>query len=135
MAGRPRFLCLWVLCSLLAGGAGGAACAQPEGDRPGALEPHSAIAPRPDGSQVDAFLGLWRSARIAQVIPDHARVCLPSAGGSLSTDAQRAIATGVAVLAESTLGAWLIGEAAAHMVLICHDPNTDSRVTIGRRCV
>jgi hypothetical protein len=32
---------------------------------------------------------------------------------------------GVAVLAESPLGAWLIGEAAARMVLICHDPNTD----------
>jgi hypothetical protein len=59
------------------------------------------------------------------VIPDHARVCLPSAGGSLSTDEQRAIGTGVTILAESPLGAWLIGEAAAHVVLICHDPNTE----------
>jgi hypothetical protein len=52
-------------------------------------------------------------------------VCLPSGGGSLSTEAQRAIATGVSVLAESPLGAWLIGEAAARLVLICQDPNTD----------
>jgi hypothetical protein len=125
MTGLSRFLSAWVLCSLLTGGGGGVASAQPEGERFGALQPGSAIAPRPDGSQVDAFLGLWRSARIAQVIPDHARVCLPSAGGSLSTDAQRAIATGVALLAESPLGAWLIGEAAANMVLICHDPNTE----------
>jgi hypothetical protein len=125
MAGLRRFLCAWVLSSLLAGGAGGAVYAQPGGDRAGTLEPGSAIAPRPDGSQVDAFLGLWRSARIAQVIPDHARVCLPSAGGSLSTDEQRAIGTGVTILAESPLGAWLIGEAAAHVVLICHDPNTE----------
>ena len=78
-----------------------------------------------DGSEVDAFLGLSRSARIAQVIPDHARACLPSEGGLLVTDAQRTIAAGVAVLAESPLGAWLIGEAAARTVLICHDPKTD----------
>jgi hypothetical protein len=122
MPGLPRFLCVFALSSLLASGT---ASAQPQGDRIGALEPGSVIAPRADGSEVDAFLGLWRSARIAQVIPDHARVCLPSAGGSLATDAQRAIAASVAVMAESPLGAWLIGEAAARLVLICHDPNTD----------
>jgi uncharacterized protein DUF6782 len=83
------------------------------------------MAPRHDGSEVDAFLGLWRSARIAQVIPDHARACLPSAGGSLATEAQQAIAASVAMMAESPFGAWLIGEAARRLVLICHDPNTD----------
>ena len=118
---------LWVLVFslLLAGGVGPAAHAQSEGDRLGALTPGSASARRQDGSEVDAFLGLSRSARIAQVIPDHARACLPSEGGLLTTDAQRTIAAGVAVLTESPLGAWLIGEAAARMVLICHDPNTD----------
>jgi hypothetical protein len=114
-----------VLSSLLASGAGFAADAQPQGVPLGALEPGSVVTQRPDGSEVDAFLGLWRSARIAQVIPDHARVCLPSAGGFLATDAQRAIGAGVAVMAESPLGAWLIGEAAARLVLICQDPNTD----------
>jgi hypothetical protein len=122
MPDLPRFLCVWALSSLLASGTAGA---QHQGDPVGALEPGSVIAPRADGSEVDAFLGLWRSARIAQVIPDHARVCLPSAGGSLATDAQRAIAASVAVMAESPLGAWLIDEAAARLVLICHDPNTD----------
>ena len=129
MSGLPRFLCVWVLSSLLssllASGGGFAADVQPQGDTLGALEPGSVVTQRPDGSEVDAFLGLWRSARIAQVIPDHARVCLPSAGGILATDAQRAIAASVAVMAESPLGAWLIGEAAARLVLICQDPHTD----------
>ena len=124
MPGLLRFLCPWVLSSLLVSGVG-TADGQPPGDQIGGLEPGSAVAPRPDGSEVDAFLGLWRSARIAQVIPDHARVCLPSAGGSLATDAQRAIAASVAVMAESPLGAWLIDEAATRLVLICQDPNTD----------
>ena len=123
MPGLLRFLCAWVLSSVLVSGVSAAGGQQ--GDQIGTLEPGSAVAPRPDGSEVDAFLGLWRSARIAQVIPDHARVCLPSAGGSLATDAQRTIAASVAVMAESPLGAWLIGEAASRLVLICHDPNTD----------
>ena len=123
MHGLLRFLCAWVLSSLLFSGVSAAGGQQ--GRRIGALEPGSTIGQRPDGSDVDAFLGLWRSARIAQVIPDHARVCLPSAGGSLATDAQRAIAASVAAMAESPLGAWLIGEAAARLVLICQDPNTD----------
>ena len=114
-----------MLAGLLVTGVGSAADVQSQGDLSGTLEPGSAVAPRPDGSEVDAFLGLWRSARIAQVIPDHARVCLPSAGGALATDAQRAIAASVAVMAESPLGAWLINEAATRLVLICHDPNTD----------
>ena len=125
MPGLPRFFVVFALSALLAGGAGVAASAQPQGERIGALEPGSAVAPRADASEVDAFLGLWRSARIAQVIPDHARVCLPSAGGSLATDAQRAIAASVAVMAASPLGAWLIDEAADRLVLICQDPNTD----------
>src|ERR687896_700928 len=106
MPGLPRFLCVWMLASLLGSGGGFAADLQRQGDLSGALAPGRAIAPRPDGSDVDAFLGLWRSARIAQVIPDHARVCLPSAGGSLATDAQRTIAASVAVMAASPLGAW-----------------------------
>ena len=125
MPGPARSFCACVLAGLLASGAGLAADVQSQGHLSGALEPGSAIAPRPDGSEVDAFLGLWRSARIAQVIPDHARVCLPSAGGSLATDAQRTIAASVAVMAQSPLGAWLINEAARRLVLICHDPNTD----------
>jgi hypothetical protein len=125
MPALPRFLCAWALAGLLAGSAGIAGGSQPKGVATGALEPGGAFVPPPDGGEVDAFLGLWRSARIAQIIPDHARVCLPSGGGALSTAAQRAIATGVSVLAQSPLGAWLIGEAAARLVLICQDPNTD----------
>jgi hypothetical protein len=121
----PHMLSVLVISGLLTGGVGPAARAQSEGDRSDALARGSTIARRQDGSEVDAFLGLSRSARIAQVIPDHARACLPSAGGFMATDAQRTIAAGVAVVAESPLGAWLIGEAAARMVLICHDPNTD----------
>lgn len=85
----------------------------------------SGVAAGHDVSEVDAFLGAWRSTRIARVIPDHAHACLPSAGGSLATDAQRRIAAFVDVTAESPLGAWLIDEAAARLVLICQDPNTD----------
>ena len=125
MPGLPRILLALVLtgCSLAARG-------PPRVHNPKAigLAPWRPAAPSRRGrmaAEVDAFLGLSRSARIAQVIPDHARACLPSAGGALSTDAQRAIAAGVGALAESPLGAWLIGEAAARMVLICHDPNTD----------
>ena len=125
MPGLPRILLALLLTGLLAGGAGPAARAQSQGDRFGILSPGSAIAPRQDGTEVDAFLGLSRSARIAQVIPDHARACLPSAGGLLSSDAQRSIAAAVGALADSPLGAWLIHEAAARMVLVCHDPNTD----------
>ena len=125
MPGLPRILLALLLTGLLAGGAGPAARAQSQGDRLGILAPGSAIAPRQDGTEVDAFLGLSRSARIAQVIPDHARACLPSAGGLLSSDAQRSIAAAVGALADSPLGAWLIHEAAARMVLVCHDPNTD----------
>jgi hypothetical protein len=130
----PHMLSVLVISGLLTGGVGPAARAQSEGDRSDALARGSTIARRQDGSEVDAFLGLSRSARIAQVIPDHARACLPSAGGFMATDAQRTIAAGVAVVAESPLGAWLIGEAAARMVLICQIPTPISRRTIARRC-
>jgi hypothetical protein len=123
MPGLLRILGAWVLSSLVVSGVN--VTGAQAGDQLGALGPGNAVAPRPDGSDVDAFLGLWRSARIAQVIPDHAFVCLPSAGGSLSTDAQRAIAASVAAMAKSPLGAWLIGEAATRLVLICQDRNTD----------
>ena len=76
-------------------------------------------------SEVDAFLGTRRSTRIAQVIPDHARACLPSGGGSRTTEAQRGIAAVAEVVAASPLGAWLLDQAAARLVLICQDPNTD----------
>jgi hypothetical protein len=105
MPGLPRILLAFLLTGLLAHGATPAARAQSEGDRLGALTSGAAIARRQDGSEVDAFLGLSRSARIAQVIPDHARACLPSEGGLLATDAQRTIATGIAVLSDSPLGA------------------------------
>jgi hypothetical protein len=125
MPDLPRLLCVWVLSGLLASGQSLAADVQLQRDPAGTLQPGSVVPQRPDGSEVDAFLGLWRSARIAQVIPDHARVCLPSAGGALTTDAQRAIAASVAVMAKSPLGAWLIGEAADRLVLICQDPHTE----------
>jgi hypothetical protein len=123
MPGLLCVLCAWVLSSVLVSGAN--ATGGRSGDQISALRPGSTAAQRPNGSEVDAFLGLWRSARIAQVIPNHAHVCLPSAGGSLATEAQRAIAASVAVMAESPLGAWLVDEAANRLVLICQDPNTD----------
>ena len=77
MPGLPRILWVLVFSGLLAGGAGPAAHAQSEGDRFGALAPGSAIGPRRDGSEVDAFLGLSRSARIAQVMTRHVPQCAP----------------------------------------------------------
>jgi hypothetical protein len=84
-----------------------------------------ATARGPDVSEVDAFLGTSRSTRIAQIIPDHARACLPSGGGFRTTEAQRGIAAVAEVVAESPLGAWLLDQATARLVLICQDPNTD----------
>jgi hypothetical protein len=88
-------------------------------------QPERAIARGRDVSEVDAFLGTSRSTRIAQIIPDHARACLPSGGGSRTTEAQRGIAAVAEVVAASPLGAWLLDQAAARLVLICQDPNTD----------
>lgn len=91
----------------------------------GGLGPGHGVDKGRDVSEVDAFLGARRSTRIAQVIPDHAHACLPSGGGSRTTDAQRRIAAVADIIAESPLGAWLLDEAAARLVLICQDPNTD----------
>jgi hypothetical protein len=91
---------------------------------------HSPNAEPPTGrgrevSEVDAFLGARRSTRIAQLIPDHAHACLPSGGGSRTTEAQRGIAAVADVVAQSPLSAWLLDQAAARLVLICQDPNTE----------
>jgi hypothetical protein len=88
-------------------------------------QPERATVRGHDVSAVDAFLGTRRSTRIAQIIPDHERACLPSGGGSRTTETQQGIAAVAEVVAESPLGAWLLDQAAARLVLICQDPNTD----------
>ena len=121
---RIAFLVLAV-CGVLAIGDEKASGAGSKLEASGSLEPGHPVAKRRDVSEVDAFLGTRRSTRIAQVIPDHARACLPSDGGSRTTDAQRGIAAVADAVAESPLGAWLLDQAAARLVLICQDPNTD----------
>lgn len=125
MSGLRIALLAFAICGVLAIGDERASGAGTELAGSGSLEPRHPTAKGRDVSEVDAFLGAPRSTRIAQIIPDHARACLPSGGGSRTTDAQRRIAAVADVMAESPLGAWLLDEAAARLVLICQDPNTD----------
>ena len=125
MFGLPLSLLAFALCGVLAIGHCKAAAAETGPGPSGSPE----LGHRPDSgsdvSEVDAFLGARRSTRIAQVIPDHARACVPSGRWSWRTEAQHRIAAVADVLAESPLGAWLLDEAAGRLVVICQDPNTD----------
>jgi hypothetical protein len=56
MHGLLRFFCAWMLASLLGSEGGFAADVHRQGPLSDALAPESAIAPRADGSDVDAFL-------------------------------------------------------------------------------
>ena len=125
MSGLRIALLAVAICGLLTIGDEKASGAGRELEGTGDPQPERPSAKGHDVSEVDAFLGTYRSTRIAQVIPDHARACLPSSGGSRATEAQRGIAAVAEVVAESPLGAWLLDEAAARLVLICQDPNTD----------
>ena len=121
MSGPHSAALACALAALFALGADGASAA------PGEIDGRADFkaAENREVSGVDAFLGAWRSTRIARVVPDHARACLPSTGGPPATGAQQSIAAVVNVVADSPLGAWLIDEAAARLVLICQDPTTD----------
>jgi hypothetical protein len=124
MSGLRIALLALAICGVLAiGDEKASAGTEPDGPPSPNAEP-----PTPRGrevSEVDAFLGARRSTRIAQLIPDHAHACLPSGGGSRTTEAQRGIAAVADVVAQSPLGAWLLDQAAARLVLICQDPNTE----------
>jgi hypothetical protein len=115
-------LLAWLLAGMLAanpGSAGdlGAAALDPGGKATRAAAPGLA-------ADVDAFLEPWRRVLVARLIPDHARSCVPVAVRRPATSAQRELARNLEVVAQSALGAWLIGQAAARAVLICHDPST-----------
>jgi hypothetical protein len=124
MSGLRLALLAFAICGVLAiGDEKASAGTEPDGSpSPNAAPP---TARSRDVSEVDAFLGARRSTRIAQLIPDHAHACLPSGGGSRTTAAQRGIAAVADVVARSPLGAWLLDQAAARLVLICQDPNTE----------
>jgi hypothetical protein len=125
MSGLRVVLLALAICGVLAVGGETASRAGTGADGSGGPQPQRPSARGREVSEVDAFLGTRRSSRIAQVIPDHARACLPSGGGSRTTEAQRGIAAVAEVLAESPLGAWLLEQAATRLVLICQDPKTD----------
>jgi hypothetical protein len=125
MSGRRVVLLVFAICGMLSVGDGTASGAGSGPEGSAGAQSERGTASGDSLSEVDAFLGTRRSTRIAQVIPDHARACLPSAGGSRTTAAQRGIAAVAEVVAESPLGAWLLDQAAARLVLICQDPNTD----------
>ena len=125
MSGLRVVLLAVAICGVLAIGERAASGAGAESDGSDSPQPERPTARGRDVSEVDAFLGTRRSTRIAQIIPDHAHACLPSGGGSRTTDTQRSIAAVTGVVAESPLGAWLLAEAAGRLVLICQDPNTD----------
>jgi hypothetical protein len=108
---RPLILA-WLLASLLA--------TNPA--RPADLD--AATVPA-TGADVDAFLEPWRRVQVAHLIPDHARTCVPVTVWTPATAAQRELAASLDLVAESPLGAWLIGQAARRLVLLCHDPDTD----------
>ena len=91
-----------------------------------ALEPLAAApAPTPEtGADVDAVLEPWRRVRVAHLIPDHARACVPVAMRLPATAAQKEIAAGLDLISLAPLGAWLVDRAASGTVLVCRDPNT-----------
>jgi hypothetical protein len=120
---RLTLLVVAILGVLAIGDQKASAGTEPDGSPSPNAEPPTARGR--EVSEVDAFLGARRSTRIAQLIPDHAHACLPSGGGSRTTEAQRGIAAVADVVAQSPLGAWLLDQAAARLVLICQDPNTE----------
>ena len=123
MSGLRFVLLAFAICGVLVISERSASGAGAESDGSGNPNPEP---PTAGGvSEVDAFLGTRRSTRIAQIIPDHARACLPSGGGFRTTEAQQGIAGVADVVAQSPLGAWLLDQAAARLVLICQDPNTE----------
>jgi hypothetical protein len=123
MSGLRVVLLAFAICGVLVISERSASGAGTESDGSGNPNPEP---PTARGvSEVDAFLGTRRSTRIAQIIPDHARACLPSGGGFRTTEAQQGIAGVADVVAQSPLGAWLLDQAAARLVLICQDPNTE----------
>src|SRR5690606_21822660 len=124
MSGLRLAFLVFAICGMLFVGDERASGADP--GRPGSatLQPTDRADKGGDVSEVDAFLGAQRSTRIAQVIPDHARACLPSSAASWTTEAQRSIAAVAEIVAESPLGAWLLDQAGERLVLICQDPTT-----------
>src|SRR5687768_15358036 len=104
MSGLRIALFALAICAVLSIGDEKASGAASRPGASGSLEPAHRGGKGGDVSEVDAFLGVRRSTRIAQVIPDHARACLPSGRGSWTTDAQRRIAAVADVMAESPLG-------------------------------
>jgi Putative metallopeptidase family (DUF6782) len=123
MSGLRVVLLAFAICGVLVISERSASGAGTESDGSGNPNPEP---PTARGvSEVDAFLGTRRSTRIAQIIPDHARACLPPGGGFRTTEAQQGIAGVADVVAQSPLGAWLLDQAAARLVLICQDPNTE----------
>jgi hypothetical protein len=111
----------WLLAGVLAAASGRAAdleaAAVDSRSPPPAVEPDG-------GAAIDALLEPWRRIRVAHLIPDHTHACLPVAISATTTPAQREIATSLDLVAQSSLGAWLVEEASSRTVLICHDPNT-----------
>jgi hypothetical protein len=114
---------VWLLAGSLA--MGHAHAADPEviaaGERSGPLP---AVAEGDADAEVDAFLEPWRRVRIARLIPDRGRACLPAALGLPATAVRRELAADLETMAQSPLGAWLIAQATARRVLVCQDPNT-----------
>jgi hypothetical protein len=120
---RPGILA-WLLAGVLAASPGRAADLEAAG---AAIEPGSEAtwtAGQGADPDVDAFLEPWRRVRVAHLIPDHAHTCVPVAVRLPATPAQRELTMSLDLVAESPLGAWLIGQASSRTVLICHDPNT-----------
>jgi hypothetical protein len=114
---RPGILA-WFLAGVLAASLGRA------GDLVAAGATNAPAGQATRGADVDAFLEPWRRVRVAHLIPDHAHACMPVATRLPATSAQRELTTSLDLVAESPLGAWLIGRASSRTVLICQDPNT-----------
>jgi hypothetical protein len=125
MSGLRVVLLAFAICGVLGISERPSSGAGTESDGSAGPNPEGPSAGGRDVSEVDAFLGTRRSTRIAQIIPDHARACLPSRGGFRTTAAQQGIAAVADLVAQSPLGAWLLEQAAARLVLICQDPNTE----------
>ena len=114
----------WLFAGVLIAASARAADPEAAATAVGSGGPATPAVERDRGAEVDALLEPWRRIRVAHLIPDHTHACLPVAIAPTTTPAQREIATGLDLMTQSPLGAWLVDEASSRTVLICHDPNT-----------
>jgi hypothetical protein len=95
------------------------------GAEAGWSERTATLRPRTSPSPEAVAVSAMRRWRIADLVPDVDRACLPIAGKDRATPERDAIVAAVETVARSRLGAWLVRYAAAEKVIVCLDPATE----------